>query len=114
MKISAGQLVCTSDGSYSDYGLRDHFRVLKDFDSAEVVARFRELHPRTKNAEAIESWLIREGYWEPTRPGEVLEWWLDIGYGRKQEWGEPQVRDNEYLREQYAKAVLPVNCSETK
>jgi hypothetical protein len=41
MKIKAGTTLILEHGEYSDYTFAGPFRVLKDFDQAEVCAEFR-------------------------------------------------------------------------
>lgn len=42
MKIRAGTVLVFDHGEYSDYSFTGPFRVLKDFDQAEVSEQFRE------------------------------------------------------------------------
>ncbi len=42
MKIKAGTILVLEHGEYSDYGFDGPFKVLKDFDQAEIAEVFRE------------------------------------------------------------------------
>lgn len=42
MRIKAGTVLVTTSGEYSDYRYNGPFRVLRDFDQAEVAETFRD------------------------------------------------------------------------
>ena len=93
MKIKAGQIICITTGEYSDYGIRDHLRAIRGFDSSELIEDFKgtEFY-RAADYEGDDAdeygsdsrflaWLIRQGIVEPLDANEVVE--LHIGsYGR--------------------------------
>ena len=93
MKIKKGQIVVITKGEYSDYGLYDHLRALRDFDAYEEAERFKvegeylrapEWDQKGEPGEygsddRFLAWLLREGIMEPTKD-EVVELWIG-GYG---------------------------------
>lgn len=94
MKITKGQIVWVTTGEYSDYGVRDHMRALRDFDNTEEIARFKEegdylavpargisKKPTIDGADdRYLAWCIREGIMAPMGADEAVE--LHIGsYG---------------------------------
>lgn len=88
MKLTKGQFLTITTGEYSDYGIRDYVRVLRDFDTAEVAKLFKETGPYLDVIEwapnddpssygsddRFQAWAIREGYFAPVEAGEVAEW----------------------------------------
>jgi len=92
MKIKKGQIVAITKGEYSDYGLYDHLRALRDFDAYEEAERFKVEGEYLRapvwdpKGEPVEygsddrflDWAIREGIMEPTKD-EVVELWIGSG-----------------------------------
>lgn len=95
MKIRKGTIVAITTGEYSDYGLRDHMRALKDFDSDEEKSRFRDSGDYLAAPEwdkdgeketygsddRFIAWCIREELMSPMSADEVVELWIGR-YGR--------------------------------
>jgi len=91
MKITKGQIVMATSGDYSDYGVDDHLEVLRDFDTADAVAKFKagptflaapEWAPKRKPNSygcggRFLAFLIRERYLEPLPAGRLVEWHFD-------------------------------------
>lgn len=85
MKITKGQIIVVTEGSYSDYDIKDYMRALRDFDTLEVAGRFNEAEKRAKEewngADLFMAWALREGLWEPLTAAEVVEWHIGGGCG---------------------------------
>jgi len=65
MKISKGQLILISTGDYSDYGILDTFRALRDFDTKEVIECYFTKYPLQSEQYEFDDdifilWLISE------------------------------------------------------
>ena len=78
MKVKAGQILALTQGEYSDYCLRDHVRVLKDFDTIEVANNFID-NPKQDSWDVLDRFvacLIKDGLIEPLDPNTVVEWCL--------------------------------------
>lgn len=95
MQIMAGQIIALTTGEYSDYGLRDHVRCIRAFESDEIIAEFKETNeylvppswapedePTAYGADdRFIAWLIRLGFIEPLDDDAVVEWHIG-SYGR--------------------------------
>lgn len=72
MKIKAGTVLVFDHGEYSDYSFSGPFRVLKDFDQADVAEKFRDdwrSQPReewndTPSETDFIAWMNKNGYVE--------------------------------------------------
>jgi hypothetical protein len=83
IKFKAGQIITLEHGSYSNFGYTGPLKVLRDFDSQSVVAKFRRGRKRGDIGEFI-AWLSAEGYVEDTAAFKWIlgdYWTLDpVGY----------------------------------
>lgn len=88
MKIKRGQIVALTRGRTSDYEIVDYYKARRDFDTEELVRRFKAEGPyrvMQKWGEGVEvnahgsdrrfiAWLISEFYLRPMEPGQITEW----------------------------------------
>lgn len=88
MEIKKGQFLVITTGEYSDFGIREYVRAMRDFDTKEVSDAFRSSGPYKEVLEwAVDdepstygsddrfmAWAIREGYFAPVDAAEVQEW----------------------------------------
>ncbi len=92
MKIQIGDLVLLSEGKYSDYGILDTFRALKDFDTSDVIREFmakeypdydpdydpEDWEESRPEYEDLQKWVISVGYVEELK---TVEWHIGV-YGQ--------------------------------
>lgn len=85
MKVKQGQLLAVTQGEYSDYCLKDHFRALKDFDTDEIKEQFKFNNKPISmdmgwgaswNQDEYLAWATKEGYIEVLSENEVQEWYI--------------------------------------
>lgn len=77
-KISAGQLVYLSSGSYSDYSVGAHARALQDFTLPDVEARYNAFRLQDGGELAFMPWAVSQGLLEEVE--NVEEIWEDYEY----------------------------------
>lgn len=88
MQVKQGQILAVTQGEYSDYCLKDHFRALVDFDTNEFIQKYKEQFPdgdsdRWKkyaynkyDQDRFLAWCVEQKLIEVLSENEVQEWYI--------------------------------------
>lgn len=94
MKLKAGMTLVLENGEYNNYSFTGPFRVMRDFDQAQIVETFKAQWEPTNDwedeepdADDFQGWLSREGYIEGI---EGLVSWHTGTYGRLEAKPNPE------------------------
>lgn len=82
MKVTKGMVLAVTQGEYSDYYLKAHLRVLKDFDTEEVIAQYKQENPKPDDGwldgswdqDEFLAWCQKQELTEDVPEAEVQEW----------------------------------------
>ncbi len=93
MKLKAGMMLVLETGEYSDFSVTGPFRVMRDFDQAQIVETFKAKwkpkydFKKTPDTDDFMGWLSRGGYIQDIDG--VVSWHIG-SYGRLEAEPNPE------------------------